>query len=66
MVRHLKVEGGTLFIEGVDILDGTPLLDIKPFVPDLDVREVERTGWLSHKANAAPGTKADDRFGSGG
>jgi tRNA-Thr(GGU) m(6)t(6)A37 methyltransferase TsaA len=66
VVRVAKVEGCTIFIEDVDVLDGTPLLDIKPFVPEFDVREVERTGWLSKKAGKAHQVKADERFRRGG
>jgi tRNA-Thr(GGU) m(6)t(6)A37 methyltransferase TsaA len=62
VVRFVKMEGSTLFIEDVDIVDGTPVLDIKPFVPEFDAREVERTGWLSKKASKAHQVKADERF----
>ena len=62
IVRLVKVEGHTLHIENVDIVDGTPLLDIKPYVPKLDGIKAERTGWLSEKAVKARKAKADDRF----
>jgi tRNA (Thr-GGU) A37 N-methylase len=43
---HLAArEGNLLKIEGVDMLDGTPLLDIKPYVPDFDIRSGRRAGW---------------------
>lgn len=64
VVRLVKVEGSTLHIEDVDIADGTPLLDIKPYVPEFDIREVERTGWLSEKANKIHEVKSDERFKS--
>ncbi|MBM4141177.1 MAG: tRNA (N6-threonylcarbamoyladenosine(37)-N6)-methyltransferase TrmO [Nitrospira sp.] len=64
VVRLVKVEGSTLHIEDVDIADGTPLLDIKPYVPEFDVHEVERTGWLSEKANKIREVKSDERFKS--
>jgi tRNA-Thr(GGU) m(6)t(6)A37 methyltransferase TsaA len=63
VVRLVEVQGCTLFIEDVDIVDGTPLLDIKPFVPEFDVREVESTGWLSKKASKVDAMTADGRFG---
>ena len=50
VVRLVKVEKRTLYIEDVDIVDGTPLLDIKPYVPDFDCRPAERTVWLSLKS----------------
>ena len=62
IVRLVKVEGPTLHIENVDIVDGTPLLDIKPYVPELDGIKAERTGWLSGKAVKARKAKADERF----
>jgi tRNA-Thr(GGU) m(6)t(6)A37 methyltransferase TsaA len=46
VARLAKVEGATLYLEEVDILDGTPLLDIKPYVPEFDYRPDARTGWL--------------------
>jgi tRNA-Thr(GGU) m(6)t(6)A37 methyltransferase TsaA len=62
VVRLASVEGGTLHIEGMDIVDGTPLLDIKPYVPEFDVRKIERKGWLSERADKVHETKADERF----
>ena len=62
VVRLTKVEGRTLYIEDVDIVDGTPLLDIKPFVPKFDVVEVERIGWLSKRVGKVGKTKSDERF----
>jgi tRNA-Thr(GGU) m(6)t(6)A37 methyltransferase TsaA len=62
IVRLMKVEGCTLHIEDVDIVDGTPLLDIKPYVPQFDTREVEKTGWLFRKADKVHEAKSDERF----
>jgi tRNA-Thr(GGU) m(6)t(6)A37 methyltransferase TsaA len=62
VVRLLRVEGCTLHIEGVDIVDGTPLLDIKPYVPAFDVRKTKSIGWLSKKAGRASKIRADERF----
>jgi tRNA-Thr(GGU) m(6)t(6)A37 methyltransferase TsaA len=63
IVRLVKVEGSTLHIENVDIVNGTPLLDIKPYVPEFDVQKNVRIGWLSDKADKANEIKADGRFG---
>jgi len=46
VVRLLRREGSTLHIAGVDILDGTPLLDIKPYVPEFDACPNSRAGWF--------------------
>ncbi len=62
VVKLQKIETCTLHIEDVDIIDGTPLLDIKPYVPEFDVRTVEQTGWLTKRAHNAYRAKADDRF----
>ncbi len=62
VVRLEKVTGRVLHIEGVDILDGTPLIDIKPYVPDFDPQGEVRTGWLDKTSKTAPGTRSDDRF----
>jgi tRNA-Thr(GGU) m(6)t(6)A37 methyltransferase TsaA len=62
IVRLTSIEGARLFIMDVDILDGTPLLDIKPYVPEFDHREVEKIGWLAESAPDAAHAKADDRF----
>lgn len=62
MVRLVSIEDNLLNIEDVDIIDGTPLLDIKPYVPDFDWREVEQTGWYSRKPRQAWEYKSDARF----
>jgi len=38
------VSGGTVFLENVDVLDGTPVIDIKPYVPDFDIWAADRIG----------------------
>jgi tRNA-Thr(GGU) m(6)t(6)A37 methyltransferase TsaA len=62
IVRLVRVEGCTLFVEDVDILDGTPLLDIKPYVPEFDAPEATHTGWLSRKSYGAKKARSDNRF----
>jgi tRNA-Thr(GGU) m(6)t(6)A37 methyltransferase TsaA len=51
IVRLQARHENTLDIEGVDILDGTPLLDIKPYVPDFDVRTDVKIGWYAQRSN---------------
>ena len=48
VVKLERVRGNILEISEVDVLDGTPLLDIKPFVPRFDNREDAKSGWLSN------------------
>lgn len=55
-----RIEGNKMYVRDMDILDGTPLLDIKPYSPKFDCFEVSRSGWLE---NAGGGDhKADRRF----
>jgi tRNA (Thr-GGU) A37 N-methylase len=61
-VKLLSVEANVLQIENVDIVDGTPLLDIKPYVPEFDHYKVERTGWLAAVSRQVGGKRSDDRF----
>ena len=60
-VRLLSVAGNVLAIGGVDILDGTPLLDIKPYVPKFDAFPNSRAGWCDTMPPSGR-TRADDRF----
>lgn len=62
VVRLLKVEGNRLYVDDVDILDGTPLIDIKPYVPEFDVRAEARAGWLESAREKVQSTVSDDRF----
>ena len=63
VVRLVSVTGQVLHIENVDIVDGTPLLDIKPYVPQFDHYEVDRTGWMVAAGDNLAGKRSDDRFG---
>jgi len=62
VVRLLRIEGATLHVENVDILDKTPLLDIKPYVPEFDHHAADRVGWLEQAKGAVRSKKADERF----
>jgi len=62
VVRLVRIEENILHIQDVDIVDGTPLLDIKPYVPEFDIREVEKIGWLEKKVHKLPTSKDDGRF----
>ena len=65
VVRLVSVDGCTLNVEDVDVVDGTPLLDIKPYVPDFDTRRPERIGWLSKKSSDARQRRSNGRFSLG-
>ncbi len=62
VVQLDRIENGILHIENVDMLDGTPLLDIKPYVPDFDRHADIRTGWLEEARKTVGERKSDDRF----
>lgn len=62
LVRLIGVEGSALHIEDVDMVDGTPLLDIKPHVPLFDAAMEARIGWFADRAGAVFEARSDDRF----
>ncbi|PBI87260.1 putative tRNA (adenine(37)-N6)-methyltransferase [Variovorax boronicumulans] len=62
IVRLAAVEGTTLHFSGNDMIDGTPVLDIKPYVPRFDVRETERVGWFGARLDQLPRTRSDGRM----
>ncbi len=62
VVRLMGINGNILHIRDVDIVDGTPLLDIKPYVPEFDIKAVERKGWLEENVSKLPDAADDGRF----
>jgi tRNA-Thr(GGU) m(6)t(6)A37 methyltransferase TsaA len=62
IVRLVRVDGGTLHIEDVDMVDGTPLLDLKPYVPTFDIREAASIGWFGKNIDQVYEVRADQRF----
>ena len=65
IVRLDKIEDSILHISNVDIIDGTPLLDIKPFVPKFDcfdIDENEKVGWLQKRVEKVDEHRSDERF----
>jgi len=63
MVKLISVNNGELVIEGVDVIDETPLLDIKPYVPEFDCYPDEKSGWFAGCGERVRSAKADERFG---
>jgi len=61
-VRLIEVSGTTLVVEDGDILDGTPLLDLKPYVPAFDSYPNASSGWLEGSAGRAGSCRSDERF----
>ncbi|BBO71009.1 tRNA (N6-threonylcarbamoyladenosine(37)-N6)-methyltransferase TrmO [Desulfosarcina alkanivorans] len=62
IVELVRIEGPNVHVRGIDVLDGTPLLDIKPWVPTFDVRENVRAGWLDKNQKNSRSIKSDHRF----
>ena len=62
IVKLLKISGSTIFFEGADMLDDTPLLDIKPYVPGFDHRCATAIGWLEGRDNVQKSYESDARF----
>jgi tRNA-Thr(GGU) m(6)t(6)A37 methyltransferase TsaA len=59
-VRLVRIEENVVHVDGVDMLDGTPLLDIKPYIPAFDAFQAERIGWLAGAGRSE--AVADGRF----
>ena len=62
VLRLIDIKNGNLDVQDVDVVDGTPLLDIKPFVPEFDVRQVDKFGWIGEKTGTVEGAVDDGRF----
>lgn len=63
IVRLLSIEGAVIEFAGNDMVDGTPVLDIKPYVPAFDARDTDRVGWFAGRLHALAGRLSDDRMG---
>ena len=62
IVQLNRIEETILTVSNIDVLDGTPLLDIKPYVPTFDAQAHVRIGWLEKAGQAAKNKKSDGRF----
>ena len=51
VVRVVYRQENRIHFLGADMLDGTPLLDIKPYIPEFDFHEVSKTGWYAKRAH---------------
>ncbi|MDH7479085.1 MAG: tRNA (N6-threonylcarbamoyladenosine(37)-N6)-methyltransferase TrmO [Syntrophomonadaceae bacterium] len=64
IVRLLRIKENKVYIQDVDMVEGTPLLDIKPYVGEFDYRVVSRIGWLEKHLHKLSTMKDDGRFKS--
>ena len=62
IVKLERINENTIEVSNIDIVDGTPLLDIKPYVSYFDNVKNEKSGWLNYKIKNLRKTKADKRF----
>jgi tRNA (adenine37-N6)-methyltransferase len=62
VVKLVKQEQNILHVENLDVLDGTPLLDIKPYVPEFDSPQEFRLGWLEKVRHKVHTIRSDNRF----
>ncbi len=62
LVELVSVNGNILRIRGVDMLDGSPVIDIKPYVPDFEKCENVRKGWFEGNTHKAEKILSDERF----
>ena len=62
VIKLQSIQDNRLHIENVDVLDGTPLLDIKPYVPAFDVQSEVKMGWLEQTSKAVKDKRSDERF----
>jgi tRNA-Thr(GGU) m(6)t(6)A37 methyltransferase TsaA len=62
VVVLLRIDETVLHIENVDVLDGTPLLDVKPYVPEFDQYLADRIGWLQQATSSVQEKRSDRRF----
>ena len=62
VIKLQKIQDNILYVENVDILDGTPLLDIKPYIPEFDEQIEVRAGWLEEARKEVSKRKSDQRF----
>jgi len=62
VTRLLRIEANKIFVKGIDIIDGTPLLDIKPYVPEFDAADELKIGWLEKNVHKLHHSKDDGRF----
>lgn len=62
VVELTKIKNNILYVKNIDIVDGTPLIDIKPYVSKFDCYTTTREGWLSKKTNDLNEHYSDERF----
>lgn len=62
VVKLQRIEGNILHISSLDIIEGTPVLDIKPYIPAFDCVQAEKIGWFTDKIVKLDAARDDGRF----
>ncbi len=62
VMKLKEVTSSSLIVKGVDVVDGTPVIDVKPYVADFDIWEADRFGWFEGKSKNAKYHQSDNRF----
>ena len=62
LVKLVGIEGNRIYVDGVDILNETPLLDIKPYIPEFETLDEVQVGWLEQGKDRIRSQRSDDRF----
>jgi tRNA (adenine37-N6)-methyltransferase len=62
IVRIVRIDGADVNVRDIDAVDGSPILDIKPYVPAFDAPVAERIGWFAGKLDGVATARADARF----
>ena len=62
IVKLVKREANIIYIDNPDMLDGTPLIDIKPYIPDFDAYPDAVAGWCEKHRGKVKNHKSDNRF----
>ena len=62
IVELVRIDGLTLTIRGVDVLNQTPLLDIKPYIEAFDSVKNSTSGWMGSNVRSVAEKRSDDRF----
>ncbi|MFW5810985.1 MAG: tRNA (N6-threonylcarbamoyladenosine(37)-N6)-methyltransferase TrmO [Thermodesulfobacteriota bacterium] len=62
IVKLQRIDGNIVYVEGIDVLDGTPLLDIKPYIEEFDAVKESTSGWMQASDEEIRKKRSDERF----
>ncbi|MBC8336262.1 MAG: tRNA (N6-threonylcarbamoyladenosine(37)-N6)-methyltransferase TrmO [Anaerolineales bacterium] len=62
LVKLTSIKGNLVYVDDIDILNGTPLIDIKPYIPEFENAQDVQIGWLDKSKGKVKNKKSDSRF----